>query len=210
MTALVAAAVASAPRRRLRGRFWHQGPTRHDLLSFADPARTEGRYHTLGGAGTWYASDREQAAWAELFRHFLDEGVDPFEVRRRVGAVDVDVEVLDLTDDVVVASLGLRAVDLIGDDYSRTQVLADEARRAGFDGILGPSAALPGCQTLVLFAPGITSATPQTSRVRQPPPRMADLIRSIRLHRGMPGAVRSYLAALAAAGSESVRGSRRR
>ncbi len=49
---------------------------------------TSGRYHRRGGAGAWYGSDREQAAWAELFRHFTDEGVDPFEVRRRVGVVD--------------------------------------------------------------------------------------------------------------------------
>ena len=49
-----------------------------------------------------YASAREQAAWAELFRHFMDDGVDPFEVRRRVGAAEVaGLEVLDLTDETV-------------------------------------------------------------------------------------------------------------
>lgn len=65
----------------------------------------------------WYGSDQEQAAWAELFRHFLDAGVDPFEVLRWVGAADVDsLEVLDLTDDAVLKSLGIVADDLVGDE----------------------------------------------------------------------------------------------
>lgn len=203
-------AVASAPRRLLRDRFWHQGATRHELMSFADPALSTGRYHTMGGAGVWYASDREQAAWAELFRHFLDEGVDPFEVRRRVGAVDVQVEVLDLTDDAIVRSLGVNPADLVSDDYTTTQAVAEEARRAGFAGILAPSAALPGRRTLVLFPPGVANARPLLSRVRQPPPRMADLLGSIRLHRDVPAAVRWLLAAIAAAGGERIKRLRRR
>ncbi len=92
----LAEAVAAAPRRQISGRFWHQGPTRHPLTSCADPARGPGRYHRAGEPGVWYGSSQEQAAWAELFRHFVDEGVDPFEVRRRVGRVFVALEVLDL------------------------------------------------------------------------------------------------------------------
>jgi hypothetical protein len=156
------------------------------------------------------ASDREQAAWAELFRHFVDEGVDPFEVRRRVGAVDVDVEVLDLTDAKVVASLGIDATQLIADDYALTQALADAARTAGFVGIVAPSAALAGCRTLVLFGAGIMNATSAPWRVRQPPPRMADLLQLIRLHRDVPAAVRWLLAGVAAAGSGRVKRLRRR
>jgi hypothetical protein len=69
----LAAAVATAPRRKLAGDFRHQGPTRHSLVSCADPARAPGRYHRTGQPGVWYASNREQGAWAELFRHFVDE-----------------------------------------------------------------------------------------------------------------------------------------
>jgi len=94
----LAEAVATAPRRPITGRFWHQGPTRHSLVDCADPARGPGRYHRTGEPGVWYGSSQEQGAWAELFRHFLDEGIDPFEVRRRVGRVYVVLEVLDLTD----------------------------------------------------------------------------------------------------------------
>jgi RES domain-containing protein len=163
-------------------------------MSFADPAQSSGRYHVVGGPGVSYASDREQAAWAELFRHFLDDGVDPFEVRRRVGSVDVDVVVLNLTDKQAVDNLGIDEADLVGDDYSTTQALAAQVRAAGFVGILAPSAALPGCRTLVLFDSGITNAHPRVSRLRQPPPRMADLLRYVRLHRNVPAAVRGLLA----------------
>jgi hypothetical protein len=45
------------------------------LTSFADPALSNGRYHRAGGVGVWYASDQEQASWAELMRHFVDDGV---------------------------------------------------------------------------------------------------------------------------------------
>jgi hypothetical protein len=69
---------------------WHQGPTQRQLTDVADPAVTQGRYHAAGGIGTWFGSSQEQAAWAELFRHFLDEEVDPCEVRRLAGHVEVD------------------------------------------------------------------------------------------------------------------------
>lgn len=203
--------IASAPRRQLRGRFWHQGPTRHPLGSFADPATTDGRYHRRGGPGAWYASDQEQAAWAELFRHFTDEGVGPFEVRRRVGAVDVaGLEVLDLTDEAVRSSLGLTMEDLTGEDYARAQEVADAARAAGFGGILAPSAAMEGRRTLVVFATGFPSLVFDRSRVRQPPPRLADLVRLVRLRGDLAAAVRSLLEEVAEAGSGLARRVRRR
>ncbi len=62
----------------------------------------------------WYASDQEQAAWAELFRHLLTTELHAFELRRRVGKVTInDLEVLDLTDAGVQDSLGLETSDLV-------------------------------------------------------------------------------------------------
>jgi RES domain-containing protein len=201
-----AADVAALPRRRLKGRFWHQGSPGRSVQSFADPAGSDGRYHRFGGLGVWYASDREQAAWAELFRHFVDEGVDPFEVLRRVGAVDVDgLQVLDLTDPAVTRQLGIDLDDLVGDDYRRTQALADAARAAGFEGLLAPSAALPGRRTLVVFKVGIPRLAFRPSRVRRPPPRLADLLLLIRPHPDVPDAIRRALHALALAGAEAIR-----
>lgn len=41
-------------------------------------------------------------------RHFLDTGVDPFEIRRRAGRVTVtNLDVLDLTNPAVCAALEL-------------------------------------------------------------------------------------------------------
>jgi len=198
------------PRRRVNGPFWHQGPARRSLTSFADPAVTDGRYHRRGGVGVWYASDQEQAAWAELMRHFHDDGVDPFEIRRRVGRVEVrDLLVLDLTDAAVLRAVQLTEAELVGDDYTDTQELAHAVAGAGFGGILAPSAALPRRRTLVVFATAATAVIEQYSVVRQPPPRLADLLRAIRPHQDMPRAVRDLLASLASLGSDMIRQRRR-
>lgn len=138
----LADAIATAPRRTLKGTYWHQGPTRHPVTSCADPARGPGRYHRTGEPGVWYASNKEQGAWAELFRHFVDDGVDPFEVRRRVGRVAVTLQVLDLTDERTRSHLGVDETDLLSDDYTTTQAIA-AARDANFDAVLAPAAALP-------------------------------------------------------------------
>lgn len=151
---------------------------------FADPADTFGRYHRIGGVGVWYASDQEQAAWAEWFRHFVGDGIDPNETVRRVGHADItELVVLDLTDQSVRDLLGITEAELVGDDYSITQEIAEAARSAGFDGLLAPSAALPGRRTLAVFAPGVSSRALGPSNVRRPPPRMRALRQSVRTYR---------------------------
>jgi len=143
-------------------------------------------------------------------RHFLDDGVDPFEVRRRVGRVKVDrLQVLDLTDPAVRAAVGLEESELLGDDYTKTQAVAAAAAAAGFGGLLAPSAALPRRLTLVAFASGMSAVTAEWSAVRQPPPRLADLLHTVRVRADMPFAVRDLLARLAVAGSDAVRRRRR-
>ncbi len=201
--------VATAPRRRLTGRYWHQGPTRHPLASCADPAPGVGRYHRIGESGVWYASNREQGAWAELFRHFVDEGVDPFEVKRRVGRVSVDIEVLDLTDKTTRSHVGVTEADLVSDDYTVTQTIACAARDAGFDAILAPAAALPGCETLAVFAHVLPGITAERSIVRQPPPRLADLMPQIRPHEDVTDAARRILLTVGRFGAEAIRRRRR-
>jgi len=203
------AAVASAPRRRLTGRYWHQGGTGHQLVSCPDPARGPGRYHRTGEPGVWYASNREQGAWAELFRHFVDEGVDPFEVRRRVGRTSVDLQVLDLTDETTRSHLGVTRADLVSDDCRLTQAIACAARDAGFDAVPAPAAALPGCETLVVFAHALPDVTAERSQVRQPPPRLADLLPLIRPHEAVPDTVRRLLVTLGHLGAEAIRRARR-
>lgn len=202
-------AVATARRRTLTGDFWHQGPTRHPLVSCLDPAAGPGRYHQAGEPGVWYASNREQGAWAELFRHFVDEGIDPFEIRRRVGRVSVDLQVLDLTDKQTRSHLGVDETDLVSEDYATTQAIAAAARDAGFDAVLAPAAALPGCQTLAVFVHALPNVDAERSEVRQPPPRLANLLAVIRPHENVPNAVRRLLKTLEQIGAEEIRRRRR-
>lgn len=126
-----------------------------------------------------------------------------------MGAIAVvDLNVLDLCDPAVRDQLGVSEADLIDDDYSLCQVIADEAARH-FDGVLAPSAALSGRRTLVVFPAGMAKVEVAFSRVRPPPPRLADLLDDIRLHRHVPAAVRSYLRSLAASGADAIRRRRR-
>jgi len=205
----LADAVATARRRTLTGKYWHQGSTRHPLVSCTDPAAGRGRYHRTGEPGVWYASNREQGAWAELFRHFVDEGIDPFEIRRRVGRVSVDLQVLDLTDEETRSHLNVDEAELVSDDYDTAQAIAAAARDAGFDAVLAPAAALPGCQTLAVFVHALPKVDAERSEVRQPPPRLADLLAAIRPHEDVPGAVRRLLKTLEHVGAEQIRRRRR-
>lgn len=193
----------------LSGKFWHQGSTRHPLVSCADPAAGPGRYHRTGEPGVWYASSREQGAWAELFRHFVDEGLDPFEIRRRVGRVSIELQVLDLTDGETRSQLNVDEADLVSDDYGTSQAIAAAARNAGFDAVLAPGAALPGCETLAVFVHALTNVDADRSEVRQPPPRLADLLAVIRLHENVPDTVRRLLKTLERLGAEAIRRRRR-
>jgi hypothetical protein len=116
---------------------------------------------------------------------------------------------LDLTDEGVRLALSLTETDLIGDDYAATQRIADAARDGGFDGILAPSAALPRRLTLVVFLSGMKKVAVQVERVRQPPPRLVDLLRVIRARHDMPAACRAFMRSLLAEGADAVRSKRR-
>jgi RES domain-containing protein len=168
--------------RTLTRRFWHQGPTGRALLSFQSPASYGARYHRARGEGAWYASSRERAAWAELFRHHQSPELSPFEVRRLVGRVRVeDLAVLDLTDPVVRERIGVSEAELVADDLSLCQAIGDAARRARFDGILAPSAALPGETTLAVFPHAMKRVMEEHSRIQRPSKSLMRVLRRIRI-----------------------------
>jgi RES domain-containing protein len=130
-------------------------------------------------------------------------------VRRRVGRVSVDLHVLDLTDETTRSHLGVDEADLVSDDYAITQTIACAARAAGFDAVLAPAAALPGGETLAVFVQALPSITAERSEVRQPPPRLADLLPLIRPHEDVTDTARRLLITLARAGAEAIRRRRR-
>jgi RES domain-containing protein len=133
---------------------------------------TSGRYHRVGGPGVWYASSSEIGAWAELFRHHEPSGVSPLEVIRRIGRARIKgLRVLDLRDTRVREALGVSEKDLISDNLTRCQKIAQYAREAGYDAILAPSAALERQRTLAVFATAMQKIAEQSSRVGRPPAR---------------------------------------
>jgi len=201
------------PVRVLNRQFWHQGAAGRELLSFVDPARWNGRYTTAGGSGAWYGSSTERGAWAELFRHHLDDELSPFEIRRRVGRVSVStLRVLDLTDGTVCARLGLTEAALIADDTTTCRQVAALAQAAGLDGVLAPAAALPGGTTLVVFTAAMNDSAKVAadhSRVQAPPVSLLQILHRIRSVPEAPAAVRALFARLVLSGRDAIRRSRR-
>jgi hypothetical protein len=132
---------------------------------------------------TWYGSRTERGAWAELFRHFLDDGISPFEIRRRVGRVDAQVIALDLTSKRILHALDVTVDELIADDLKVCQDLAELAIEAGFEAIHGPAAPLERERTLAVFGTVIKSTLGDVldKGVRRAPIRMYDVLRTIRL-----------------------------
>jgi RES domain-containing protein len=195
------------PVRELPSRqFWHQGPVRREVVELLASPTYSARFHVAGGDAVWNASSSEQGAWAELFRHFTAEGVDPFEVRRRVARIRVNgLRVLDLTTEEARRAAGVTLEELASDDYTTCQRVAALARERGLDGVLSPSAALAGAATLALFDVAVLKIVVERSTVKAPPPRMADLLASIRLRRDVSDAVRAFLRFAGTMGSEAVR-----
>lgn len=123
--------------------------------------------------------------------------MDPFEVRRRAGRVRVaGLRVLDLTDPGVRAVLGVEEEDLVADDYGVCQGLADAARAADLDGLLVPSAGLPGERTLAVFITAVDDGkvVEETSRVQVPP---LDLVRHLGQVQPVPAAAAAFAGFLA-------------
>ena len=81
--------------------------------------------------------------------------------------------------------------DLVSDDCAITQAIA--------------AAALPGCETLAVFVHALPDAKAERSEVRQPPPRLADLLPLVRPHEDVPDTVRRMLITLGQLGAEAIR-----
>jgi RES domain-containing protein len=160
---------------------WRQCRPARDLLAVEDPPSYSGRFHRVGDRATWYASLTEQDAWAQFFRHHPRGGVDPFEVRRRIGAAHVeDLLVLDLTDPRLRRLAGITVKQLRSNRYAACQALGRAARAAGFEGILAPSAALPAERTLVVFDQAVRKVRELHSSVATPPAVLRGVRRKIR------------------------------
>lgn len=169
------------PHRVLSGTYYRQTDARVAVLATYEDARSGGRYHAKGSESPVYASSNPDAAWGELFRH-VEDGVSPFEVKRRMNRLQVtDLVVLDLTDPDIRTALGVSERDLTSNALKTCRRLARFARRwSDFDGILAPSAAVSGMETLVIFRRGLPHvAVPTTGRLGNPPLRLIYLFERV-------------------------------
>ena len=85
---------------------------------------------------------------AEIGRHAAHAHVQG---RLATGRIEITLQrVLDLSDEANLTTLGLSREDLISPNWALTQALSVRARKAGFQGLLVPSATSRG-GNLVVF-----------------------------------------------------------
>ena len=75
----------------------------------------------------------------------------------RLWAVQADLTQLPEVTFDNATDFGLTAQDLVADDYTATQQLAEALRAQGARGLVAPSAALPGTRIAALFGPRLAT-----------------------------------------------------
>ena len=123
---------------------------------WADANDLPGRFNRAGQDPTQYLCLHPLGPAAEALRNGIGTVADDVsDVRLNLWAVRVpDGEILDVSFDTCTEH-GITASELVGDDHSATQDLADRLREGGVEAIKVPSAALPGTDNLVLFGPRV-------------------------------------------------------
>jgi RES domain-containing protein len=136
-----------------------------DTPLWSGPNRRPGRYNRAGSDPTQYLCLHPWGPWAEMLR--WDDRRTPDEARdlsTRIWSVRVSLSEAPRRisfDDA--AALSVEPEDLVSEDYTVCQELADEARSQGETALIVPSAALPGTETLVLFGPKLLAPWQQAA-----------------------------------------------
>ncbi|MGN6215528.1 MAG: RES family NAD+ phosphorylase [Solirubrobacterales bacterium] len=117
----------------------------------------DGRWHKAGEEATQYLSTTVEGAWAELIRaEGLRSEAEVALIRMPMWVAEVHVQqIADYSTFEKAASAGFPPEALIEDDYGRCQEEGKRMRAAGLQGVLAPSAALPGSLNLTLFGPRV-------------------------------------------------------
>jgi hypothetical protein len=101
-----------------------------------------------------------------MLRHNVGPSGNPDDVVLNLWTATVDFHDVTQVDFDDCASYGLTPDELVGDDYARTQALADVVRNNGATAMIVPSAALPGTHNLILF--GVRVLNPFLSKPLTP------------------------------------------
>ena len=123
----------------------------YDSPWWAFPSSRAGRFHRAGRDTVQYLSLHPLGPAAEMLRHHVGPNGDPDDVILNLWAAVLDVDDVIRVDFDDCACYGLSADELVGDDYTPTQALADAARDSGATALKVPSAALPGTHNLIMF-----------------------------------------------------------
>lgn len=123
----------------------------YDSPWWAFPSARAGRFHRARSDTVQYLSLHPLGPAAEMLRHNLGPtgNLDDVVLNLWTAVVDVGDPIQIDFDDCV--TYGLTADELIGDDYTPTQALANTVRNSGAAAMVVPSAALPGTHNLILF-----------------------------------------------------------
>jgi RES domain-containing protein len=153
----------------------------YDTPFWVRPNSESGRWHRIDDGPTQYLSTTVEGAWAELIRaEDLRSEQEVALVRMPMWVANVHVQpIADYATFEKSEAAGFSPDALIDDDYSRCQEEGMRLRTAGFQGVLAPSAALPGAVNLTLFGPRIASSW-------QRRPLLASAVSATRIAVGSP------------------------
>ncbi len=131
----------------------------YDTPFWVRPNSEGGRWHRSGDGPTQYLSTTVEGAWSELIRaEGLRSELEVSLVRMPIWVAELNVQrVADYSTFEAAHEAGFAPHALVDDDYSRCQEEGLRLRSAGFQGVLAPSAALPGAINLTIFGPRIAS-----------------------------------------------------
>jgi RES domain-containing protein len=131
----------------------------YDTPFWVRPNTDEGRWHRREDGPTQYLSVTVEGAWAELIRtEGLRSEAEVALLRMPMWVADLDVHrIADYGTFEKADRAGFAPDALFDEDYSHCQVEGSRLRSSGYQGVLAPSAALPGSTNVTLFGPRIAS-----------------------------------------------------
>lgn len=132
-----------------------------DVPFWVSPNRSAARYNKAYSGPTQYLSLHPLTPWAEYLRAQEWRSLEALqELRIRTWVIRTSVSnVIDVSFESA-STLGIQAEDLVSDDYSATQDLAERCRDDPDlpDALVVPSASLPGTKNLVIFNPLVATS----------------------------------------------------
>lgn len=138
--------------------------TTYDVPLWVNPNRYNGRWNLAGDGSTQYFCLDAEAPYAEKLRsenlrteaESQTYSIVLWQLRVDEGAI-VDYSTFEKAE-----TAGFPPDALVDDDHERCQVEAQRLKSLNIDGVLSPSAALPGSVNLTLFGPRIPVAWTST------------------------------------------------